>query len=175
MVADELTRVMRSTLCPELSPEQAAQIVKVGKPLTVAAGQFVFREGDQAAGLFVFLKGKAEVMRGRSDGRGIPIATAEAPTVLGEMSLITERPYYSATVRAETECELFLVPRAEFLRLLWEESVAAYKVVVAIAEVLARRMYRMDEKLLTFTQQGATAPVEELAAFKEKLFSEWLF
>lgn len=48
--------------------------------------------------------------------------------------------------------------------------------MATIAEVLARRRYRMDEKALELVERrDRAAPVEELAAFREKLFSEWSF
>ena len=95
--------------------------------------------------------------------------------MLGEMSLVTDRRH-SATVRAQTDCEFRLLTKRDFLRLLEQENIAAYKLLATIAEVLARRLYRMDEKALELAaQRDRAAPVEELAAFKEKLFSEWTF
>jgi hypothetical protein len=52
----------------------------------------------------------------------------------------------------------------------------AYKVVATIAEVLARRLWLMDEKVLDLAaQRERSDSVEELAAFRDKLFSEWTF
>ncbi len=57
------------------------------------------------------------------------------------------------------------------------ERLAAYKLVAAIADVPARRVEMMDQKLLTLGSATAAtpAPVEELAALRAKLFSEWSF
>ena len=52
-------------------------------------------------------------------------------TVVGEMSLITERRT-QATVIALTECELRLLTRAQLRRLIDSDSLAAYKAVVSI-------------------------------------------
>ena len=62
------------------------------------------------------------------------LAKVDAPTLLGEMSLITDRPT-SATVMALSECELQLLTKAQFQRLIAADSIAAYRLVVIIAGV----------------------------------------
>jgi len=141
-------------------------------PTTVPAGGAVFREEERAKGLFVLLEGTVEVVK-EDGGTAVVIASVEAPSVLGEMSLITDRPH-SATVRARSSCEFRLLTRAQFDRLLQAESVAAYKVVATLADVIAWRLSRMDEKFVELSRRGEyPRPVEELATFKQKLFNEW--
>jgi CRP-like cAMP-binding protein len=101
------------------------------------------------------------------------LATIEAPTVVGEMSLVTERAH-SSMMRTRTDCEFLLLAKSAFVRLLEEERLVAYKVLATIAEVLARRLHRMDEKVMELATRQAPA-VEDLDAFKQKLFSEWSF
>ncbi len=143
-------------------------------PTTVPAGSAVFREEDRAQGLFVLLEGSVEVVKEGGPGGVVVIATVEAPSVLGEMSLITDRPH-SATVRARTNCDVPAPHRApQFDRLLQGESLAAYKVVATLADVIAWRLNRMDEKFVELSRRGEyPQPVEELATFKQKLFNEW--
>ena len=156
-----------------LTVEQADQIVRVMVPVTAEPGAVVMREGERGQGLLVLVEGSAEVLKQGRDGGEVPIAGVEAPTVLGEMSLITERPH-SATVRALTACEFQLLTRSQFDRLIKSESLAAYKVVATLADVIAWRLGRMDEKFVELTGRGTgVAPVEELALFKHKLFTEW--
>jgi CRP-like cAMP-binding protein len=76
--------------------------------------------------MFVLLEGAADIVKHDAGHDDVIISTVEAPTVVGELSLITERPH-SATVRARTACELRLLTRSQFERLLQSESVAAYK------------------------------------------------
>lgn len=144
-------------------------------PVTVEPGALVLREGERGQGLLVLLEGSVEIVKRGVDGHEVPIATAEAPSVLGEMGLITDRPN-SATVRALTPCSFNLLTRSQFDRLLKGESLAAYKVVATLAEVIAWRLSRMDDKVVELARRSdCPPPVEELAAFKQKLFSEWNF
>ena len=173
MTSSEAARIVRHVLCRGLTFEQADQIIRAMVPVTAEPGMVVMREGERGQGLLVLLVGSAEILKQGRDGGEVPIATVEAPTVVGEMSLITERPH-SATVRALTACELQLLTRSQFDRLIKSENLAAYKVVATLADVIAWRLDRMDEKFAELSRQGrGVAPVEEIAALKHKLFTEW--
>jgi len=56
-------------------------------------------------------------------------------------------------VMAVKDCECQLLTKAQFQRLIASESLAAYKLVVMIAEVLAERLARLDRKVLELTAQ----------------------
>jgi CRP-like cAMP-binding protein len=99
VTGSEAAKVVRSVLCRGLTYEQTDQIVKAMVPVTVDTGALVLREGEKGQGLLVLLEGTAEIVKRDRDGGDVSLATVEAPTVLGEMSLITDRPH-SATVRA---------------------------------------------------------------------------
>jgi CRP-like cAMP-binding protein len=171
MTPSEASKIVRGVLCRGLSYEHTEQILKVMVPVKAEAGHVVCHEGERAQGLMILLEGTVEIAK---KGSTDVLATIDAPTVLGEISLLTEGPH-SATVRCKTPCEFSLLTATQFHRLLREESLAAYKVIAILAEVLARRLDRMDEKFVEVSRRGESAHVEELAAFKQKLFTEWSF
>ena len=146
-----------------------------GDPVSYAKHPNIDAHYHDCQEFWLLLEGAAEVVKRDRDGGEVSIATVEAPTVLGEMGLITDRPH-SATVRAISRCEFHLLTRSQFDRLLKSENLAAYKVVATLAEVIAWRLSRMDDKVVELARRGdGSAPVEELATFKQKLFSEWNF
>jgi CRP-like cAMP-binding protein len=169
MTPSEASKIVRSVLCRGLSHEQAQQILNVMAPVKAEAGVTLFTEGERQQGLMVLLAGTVDVYKERSQQL---LATMVAPTVLGEISLLTDGPH-SASVRAKTACELSLLTTTQFRRLRHEDSLAAYKLIAVLAEVLARRLHRMDEKFVQVSQQSTSVPVDELDAFKAKLFTEW--
>jgi CRP-like cAMP-binding protein len=173
MGTEDLLSLMCSVLCKRFTPDQAREILRTTYPLTVRAGSFVCREGEEASGLLIFVRGSVDVLKQDRDGADRIIITVEAPTVLGEMSLLTDRRQ-SASVRARSDCDLRLLRRRDFTRLLESESVMAYKLVATIAEVLARRLWLMDEKVLELAAGHDWADrVEELTELRHKLFAEW--
>src|SRR5262245_22149158 len=144
MTPSEASKIVRRVLCRGLSNEQAEQILKAMMPVKAEAGLAVLKEGERGHGLIVLLEGTVEVVK---NGSTEVLATFTAPTVLGEISLLTEVPH-TASVRAKTACEFSLLTTTQFQRLLRDESLAAYKVIAILAEVLARRLQRMDEKFV---------------------------
>jgi CRP/FNR family transcriptional regulator, cyclic AMP receptor protein len=177
MAQGEVLKVIRSVLGKSLTFEQAQQLTAASVPVAAKAGTLVFKEGDRPEGLLILTRGKVEVFR-EVNGTVQQIAAVDAPTVLGEMGLLLERGH-TASVRAVTDCEFMLLTRTQFQRLIEADSLAAYKLMATIAEVLARRLHLMDEKVIELRTRtpaaAATPPVEELQAFKQKLFSDWSF
>lgn len=187
MQREHVANIIRTALCKSLSPEQASEIAAATVPVGVPSGGFVFRQGDKSEGLLIFVRGSVEILRQSGTAEPRVIAAVTAPTVLGEMGLVTERPR-SATARATTACEFHLLTRREFARMLSTEQVAAYKLVVSVAEVVSRRLEAADDRLLQLAEaipapaeQPGAAPappppqISDLTALREKLFSEWSF
>lgn len=175
MKASDVRGIIQSLLGKGLTVDQVDQLVQASVGQKVGAGHALLQEGDRPSGLVLLLSGTVEILKQGPDGARQSLGKVDAPTVLGEMSLITEHPH-SATVMAVTDCEYQLLTKAQFQRLLAGECIAAYKLIVTIAEVLAERIARLDRKVVELAaQKDRPQPVEELAAFKQKLFSEWSF
>ena len=172
MTPSEAVKIVRNGLCHGMTHEQAGQLVAAMVPVTVEAGSTILREGERGQGLLVLVEGAAEVFKHDGDGGDVDIATLEAPSVIGEMSLITERPH-SATVRARTACSFQVLTRSQFDRLLKNENLAAYKLVTTLAGVIAGRLISMDAKFVELTRRSDDPRADELVAFRRKLFSEW--
>lgn len=175
MATQNLIETICTVLCKTLTHAEAEEILAATRPRSVPAGDTVFREGEEGSGLFLLLQGSVEVVKQGPNGVTQRLAAVDAPSVLGEMSLVSERRH-SATVRATTDAEFRVLGREDFLRLLGRDNLAAHKLVGAIAEVLARRLRRMNEMAMELLGRSDTpTPMEELARFKQKLFSEWSF
>jgi len=143
---------MHSLLGRGLTAPQVEQLAQASVSKKIAAGETLMSEGERPSGLLFLLQGNVEIFKRGRDGQQQSLGKVDAPTVLGEMSLITERPT-SATVMAVKDCECQLLTKAQFQRLIASESLAAYKLVVMIAEVLAERLARLDRKVLELTAQ----------------------
>ncbi|HRK22614.1 MAG TPA: cyclic nucleotide-binding domain-containing protein, partial [Fimbriimonadaceae bacterium] len=75
---------------------------------TIAAGEYVFREGDLGAEAFVILEGEVEV-----EVEGRLIETLGPGDIFGEMAIISSSPR-SATVRAKSEVILAVLDERRF-------------------------------------------------------------
>ena len=145
-VVSSLIEVLRSRLCRSLTAHEAECIAAATVLRRVPAGASLRAEGDQALGLIFLVRGTGEIRRG-APAKGSPvIAAVEAPTMLGEVSLLTGE-LASATIQAQTECECYILTRSQFQRLLESESRAIGKLVIAIAEGLARKLTSMNDRI----------------------------
>jgi len=146
----ETRKIIHSLIGRGATSQQVEQLAQTLVAQKVAAGHTITNEGDRPSGLVFLLQGGVEILKHGPDGQRQSLAKLEAPTLLGEMSLITDRPS-SATVLAVTECELSVLTRAQFQRLIAGDSIAAYKLVMTIAGVLAARLAKLDRKVLELT------------------------
>jgi CRP-like cAMP-binding protein len=133
-----------------LTTQHVEQLAQASVGQKVAPGHALMNEGDRPSGLVFLLQGGVEIFKHGPDGQRQSLAKLDAPTLLGEMSLITDRPS-SATVMALSECELQLLTKAQFQRLIASDNIAAYRLVVVVAGVLAERLAKLDRKILELT------------------------
>jgi CRP-like cAMP-binding protein len=133
-----------------LTAQHIEQLAQASVGQKVAPGHALMNEGDRPSGLVFLLQGGVEIFKHGPDGQRQSLAKLDAPTLLGEMSLITDRPS-SATVMALSECELQLLTKAQFQRLIASDNIAAYRLVVVVAGVLAERLAKLDRKILELT------------------------
>jgi CRP/FNR family transcriptional regulator, cyclic AMP receptor protein len=162
-------------LCRTLSREEAEDLLAGTEHLAVSAGEILRREGEVSDGLYFLLAGTVVVERERPDGTRTRLAEVEAPTFLGELSLVVGGPV-TASARALTECRLRILARADFEQRLADGDIIAYKILGAVAEVVARRVLRLNDTLVELSSpRGSASPPDDLARFRSKLFSQWSF
>jgi len=83
------------------------------QPLACAAGEVLVREGEVGTEMYVVGRGRVEVF----DRAGKVLTTCGEGDVFGELSLLHHRPR-AASVRAVTPCDLFVLHKADFDRVL---------------------------------------------------------
>ncbi|QDV32310.1 glucose-6-phosphate dehydrogenase [Tautonia plasticadhaerens] len=89
------------------------QVSMALRPHAVPAGEVIIREGDPGSEMYLICRGEAEVI----DGEGEVLATLREGACFGEVALLLSE-HRTATVRARTSCDLFVLDRADFRRIL---------------------------------------------------------
>jgi CRP/FNR family transcriptional regulator, cyclic AMP receptor protein len=158
-----------------LSDEEREELEELLEPASFEAGETIFEEGGPEERLYVITSGTVEVHKGVLPGRRQHLATIEAPTVVGEMGLLTE-PRAAASVEARTYVEAYSIDRDRFLEMLDDDSPAACKVVHEIGRTLADRMARTDEAIADIIGQlESTDEATDFEIFQDRLIREWSF
>lgn len=123
----------KSPLFRDLSDEQLQQLVDMGKPVSLRAGEFLIKQGDIGDSAYVILDGKFEVQK-QSGQSLISIDIRDAGDVVGEMALIAQTAR-NASIIAKTDGGVLQIPKEAFEKLLSSSSGAA---MVILRSVMAR-------------------------------------
>ena len=109
------------------------QISMALKPRVAPAGAIIVNKGDQGNEMFLICRGEVEVL----DGQGKVMTTLREGDIFGEVALLLSEPR-TATVRATTMCDLFVLDKADFGHILRDQQQFA----VAIKKIALERYNR---------------------------------
>lgn len=113
--SEKLLRLRDVSLFDGLSEEALQGLSSVARTVTLRSGQVLFVQGDASNGCYPVLGGALRVSHFSADGHETVLAILGKGDVVGEMGLFNAAPR-SATVTAQTECELAFIGTAEFFR-----------------------------------------------------------
>ena len=88
-------------------------VIMALKPESVDAGETIIKAGDMGEEMYLILRGQVEVR----DRAGKLVTTLKDGDPFGEISLLMATPR-TATVTAKTQCDLFILKRSDFCRIL---------------------------------------------------------
>ena len=168
----EYSGLAAAPLFQTLTPNEVAELASVCEERCVAVGETLFKEGDAGDGLYVLQKGTVDILKSAPGGEPQRLATLTAPSVLGEMSLLSNAGLRSATAWVREAVTLVLLPSSRFHPLLKAGNLAAYKLTTEMAKVMAQRLSEVDEQLVRLLAHEKRA--EELAQF-QKVLARWSF
>lgn len=114
-----------------LDPADLQQVARVATERAFATGETLFRQGDRGDALYVVVDG---ALRIEQDGR--PVATRGRGEVVGEMSIVSDRPRI-ATVIGAADGRALSIGRAEFESILRDRPETAIGVIRMLALRLA--------------------------------------
>ncbi|HKX94765.1 MAG TPA: Crp/Fnr family transcriptional regulator [Methylibium sp.] len=137
-----LDLIRRVPLFSLLTGDQAQSIADSIVKRRYRRGEVIVEQGTKSNALYILLTGRARVVTADARGREVILAVFQSGDYLGEMSLIDNEPH-SATVRAEVQCDVLVLGRAEFARCLPENSSLSY----AIMRGLVARLRAADRQI----------------------------
>ena len=116
-----------------------------------AEGQILFREGDQANGVFRLLSGTIDVLR-ELDGDPILLGSVGPVQFIGEMGVLESRPR-SATARAASEVQVEFLSPAEFL----EQIAGSPRAARELIQRLCQRLREADDRIVDDERRSGRA------------------
>lgn len=138
-----LANVLRShPVFASLAPEQREALAPIFERRTVEAGRVVIAQGQKGDGLYLLLHGQCTPVLRRHDGQETSFSPLREGDVFGEISLLLGQPA-SATVRADTPCQVLRMGREPFEQYLASQP----KVRAALMRVGTERLLQHSKVL----------------------------
>jgi signal transduction histidine kinase len=132
-----------SKLFCQLSPPELCALRRVARERGFAAGQEIFREGDNGDGVYVVRDGIVEIS-GLVDGSVRLVLSQVGPgDIFGEMAVIEDKPRSAGAV-AKADVSVYFIPRAEMLALV-ERSPA---LALALLREISHRLREFNRQYL---------------------------
>ena len=141
-----------------LDDSQLARVAAVLVPRRLRTGQTIFSEGEHSSSMYLLSTGTVGTSKrlglaprdenGKS--RQKVLVRLSAPQFFGEMGLLSDLER-SATITAETPCQILELRREDFAHLAESDPVLGYQLIRNVAVVLADRLRRTDLDVMKLT------------------------
>ena len=132
-----------------LSDEEIGEIVRLFKPATIKAGDVLVTEGDAGQSMLIIESGQVAVVKSTHQGDEKALAIIDAPTVIGELSLL-DGIKRSATVRCAKDGQAWRIDRPDFEVLRQNFHPAAFKVLHNLGLMMAQRLRDTNTRIAEF-------------------------
>jgi CRP-like cAMP-binding protein len=129
-----------------MNEDQIEQIISVGELVEFLPGQEIIEQGTHGDRLFMIESGRLQVHIAAGDSEQ-ELATFDAPCVVGELELLCDGEH-AASVTALDRCSAVAIPYDAIQRRLDDDDLASLKLIQNLARMVARRLYRLDHKLV---------------------------
>jgi signal transduction histidine kinase len=130
-------------LFSQLNPPELSALRRIAREQTFAAGQEIFREGDNGDGVYVVRDGLVEIS-GLVDQHVRLVFSEVGPgDLFGEMAVIEDKPR-SACAVAKANASVYFIPRADMLALV-ERSPA---LALTLLREISRRLREFNRQYL---------------------------
>lgn len=125
----------------KLKPAELKEIERIVHVREYSAGEYIFREGDVGAGLFVIAEGNVEILVEQSDDESASnrLAVLGKSDFFGELSLLDDERR-SASCKATEPSVLIGLFRPDLLDLIERNPRLGSKVLMNIALVIGERL-----------------------------------
>ncbi len=124
-----------------LGAEAIGSMARLCQTRRLPAGQTLFVKGDPGDALYGVRRGQIRIEMGTPSGERLTIEVFGAGDLFGEIAVLDGRPR-TADAIAQEDAELFVLPRAEFLKTIERDG----RLAIRIIELLCARLRSTNER-----------------------------
>lgn len=151
---DLQTFLSDSFLFKDLSRKEIDFLKQIVHVRHFVPGEQVFKQGDPGAGMYLILNGSVDIVmhdpsleKRDEDDQEVFITRLERADFFGELSLIEEPSYRSATAIAVTKTTLIGFFKPDLLQIVQRNPLTGNKINLRLAEILGKRLRETTEKV----------------------------
>ena len=137
----------KQVLFEGLSDDMLDVIAAGCREITLKKGDSLFREKEDAKGVYLIRSGKVEISKKTDDGWKQRLVIFSANHFFGELSIM-ERREHEADATALEDARLFLMPKDFFNSLEKDNIQIAHQIIKKIAVVMSNNLREMNSKFV---------------------------
>ncbi len=181
--SDKSAVLRRHPIFCDLDPGAFDQLCRYAKRSTLKRGAPIFSRGDPGNSLYAVISGTVKISISSPDGRSAILNLIGAGEIFGEVALL-DGLARTADATANTNCEIFVIDRREFLPFLRNQPALAMKFIELLCtrlrwtsdqveEVILQNLPgRLASALIRLTEKHKLAPAGRAIAITQQEISE---
>jgi CRP/FNR family transcriptional regulator, cyclic AMP receptor protein len=138
----KLSVLRQNPIFRDLEPEALDQLCRYAKHTILKRGATLFAKDDPGNSLYAVISGTVKLSVSSPDGRNAILNLVGPGELFGEMSVLDGQPR-SADATANTNCEIFVIDRRDFLPFVRSQPALAMKFI----ELLCARLRWTSEQV----------------------------
>jgi CRP/FNR family transcriptional regulator, cyclic AMP receptor protein len=140
----------------DVAPKALDQLCRYAKPTVLKRGATIFIKDDPANGLYAVVSGRVKISNSSPDGRNVILGFVGPGELFGEMAVLDGQPR-SANATANTNCEIFVIDRREFLAFVRSQPTLATKIIELMCARFRWTSDRVEQLILRKDLPGRLA------------------
>jgi len=167
----------------DLEPDAFDQLCRYAKHATIKRGATIASKGDPGTSLFVIISCTVKISVSSPDGRNAILNLIGPGEIFGEVALL-DGLSRSADVSANTNCELFIIDRRDFIPFVRSQPALAMKFIELLCErlrwtsehveqiILQDLPGRLASALIRLTERHQPSPARHTISVTQQEISE---
>ncbi|CEG27476.1 Crp/Fnr family transcriptional regulator [Bacillus sp. B-jedd] len=139
---------------PALSYELNELLKSSNRNFECTKGSYLFREGQDAAEVYIILSGKVQITKMNSEGQELLLRLCCHNDIVGELTLFTYEPKYIFNARAIEDAEIAALEINELEQALFKNSELAYEFLKWMNDHMRKTMTKFKD-LVLYGKKGA--------------------
>ena len=144
---NKLSVLRKHPIFADLEPDALDQLCRYAKLTTVKRGATIAAKGDPGNNLFAVITGTVKISSSSPDGRNAILNLIGPGEIFGEIAVLDGAPR-SADATANTNCELYIIDRRDFLPFVKSQPALAMKFIELLCARLRWTSQQVEQVIL---------------------------